>query len=94
MSSLWKQFTEIETVVLQPCLGRKRTLTPVNDRYARLFTKTDRSVTATHLFRNLYNATSTPILQIMDFQRLIEGNMHVRHPVVYILHLSTTKEPY
>ncbi|GFV51223.1 HTH_Tnp_Tc3_2 domain-containing protein [Trichonephila clavipes] len=62
----------------------KKATTLVKDHYLRLFAKRGRSKTEIQLSLSLYNAAKTSISRIAVSQRLNDGDLYARCPVVCI----------
>ncbi|GFX85658.1 HTH_Tnp_Tc3_2 domain-containing protein [Trichonephila clavipes] len=78
----WKPFTETGTAVRQSGHGNKREATPSLERYLRFLSKSDRYMTVTQLYRNLYNATGASVSRITVTQRLHASGLYTRCPAV------------
>ncbi|GFU50666.1 transposable element Tcb2 transposase [Trichonephila clavipes] len=84
VARLWNRFQETENVRRRPGAGRPRTTTSTNDRYIQLTAHRNRTENATQLQRQLLLATGRRVSSQTVRNRLHEGGLYARRPMVCI----------
>ncbi|GFS88916.1 transposable element Tcb2 transposase [Trichonephila clavipes] len=81
---LWNRFQETGNVRRQPGAGRPRATTSTDDRYIQLTARRNRTENATQLQRQLLLATGRMVSSQTVRNRLHEGGLYARRPMVCI----------
>ncbi|GFW35696.1 transposable element Tc1 transposase [Trichonephila clavipes] len=81
---LWNRFQETGNVRRRPGAGRPRATTSTDDRYIQLTARRNRSENATQLQRQLLLATGRRVSSQTVRNRLHEGGLYARRPMVCI----------
>ncbi|GFX44377.1 transposable element Tcb2 transposase [Trichonephila clavipes] len=84
VARLWNRFQETGNVRRQPGAGRPRATTSTDDRYIQLTARRNRSENATQLQRQLLLATGRRLSSQTVRNRLHEGGLYARRPMVCI----------
>ncbi|GFW60352.1 transposable element Tcb2 transposase [Trichonephila clavipes] len=84
VARLWNRFQETGNVRRRPGAGRPRTTTSTDDRYTQLTTRRNRTENATQLQRQLLSATGRRVFSQTVCNRLHEGGLYARRPMVCI----------
>ncbi|GFW23283.1 HTH_Tnp_Tc3_2 domain-containing protein [Trichonephila clavipes] len=84
VARLWNQFQETGNVRRRPGAGRPRTTTSTDDRYIQLTARRNRTENATQLQRQLLLATGRRVSSQTVRNRLHEGGLYARRPMVCI----------
>ncbi|GFS73614.1 dynamin-1, partial [Trichonephila clavipes] len=81
---LWNRFQETGNVRRRPGAGRPRAITSTDDRYIQLTAHRNRTENATQLQRQLLLATGRKVSSQTVRNRLHEGGLYARRPMVCI----------
>ncbi|GFU05057.1 transposable element Tcb2 transposase [Trichonephila clavipes] len=84
VARLWNQFQETGNVRRRPGVGRPRATTSTDDRYIQLTARRNRTKNATQMQRQLLLATGRRVSSQTVRNRLHEGGLYVRRPMVCI----------
>ncbi|GFT20335.1 transposable element Tcb2 transposase [Trichonephila clavipes] len=84
VARLWNRFQETGNVRRRPGAGRPRTTTSTDDRYIQLTARRNRTENATQLQRQLLLATGRRVSSQTVRNRLHEGGLYARRPMVCI----------
>lgn len=84
VARLWNRFQETGNVRRRPGQGRPRATTATDDRYIRLTARRNRTENATQLQRQLLLATGRRVSSQTVRNRLHEGGLYARRPMVCI----------
>ncbi|GFU66904.1 uncharacterized protein TNCV_895401 [Trichonephila clavipes] len=84
VARLWNRFQETGNVRRQPGAVRTRTTTSTDDRYIQLTARRNRTENATQLQRQLLFATGRRVSSQTVRNRLHEGGLYARRPMVCI----------
>ncbi|GFV82000.1 HTH_Tnp_Tc3_2 domain-containing protein [Trichonephila clavipes] len=84
VARLWNRFQETGNVRRLPGTGRPRATTSTDDRYIQLTARRNRTENATHLQRQLLLATGRRVSSQTVRNRLHEGGLYARRPMVCI----------
>ncbi|GFV44224.1 transposable element Tcb2 transposase [Trichonephila clavipes] len=85
VARLWNRFQETRNVRRRPGAGRPRATTSTNDRYIQLTAHRNRTENATQMQRHLLLATGRRVFSQTVRNRLHEGGLYARRPMVCIL---------
>ncbi|GFW85303.1 transposable element Tcb2 transposase [Trichonephila clavipes] len=81
---MWNRFKETRNVRRRPGAGRPRATTSSYDRYIQLTARRNRTENATQLQRQLLLATGRRVSSQTARNRLHEGGLYARRPMVCI----------
>ncbi|GFX68742.1 transposable element Tcb2 transposase [Trichonephila clavipes] len=84
VARLWNRFQETGNVKRRPGAGRPRATTSTDDRYIQLTARRNRTENATQLQRQLLLATGRRVFSQTVRNRLHEGGLYARRPMVCI----------
>ncbi|GFV25786.1 transposable element Tcb2 transposase [Trichonephila clavipes] len=84
VARLWNRFQETGNVRCRPGAGRPRATTSTDDRYIQLTARRNRTENATQLQRQLLLATGRRVSSQTARNRLHEGGLYARRPMVCI----------
>ncbi|GFX97564.1 transposable element Tcb2 transposase [Trichonephila clavipes] len=84
VARLWNRFQETGNVRRRPGAGRPRATTSTDDRYIQLTARRNRTENATQLQRQLLLATGQRVSSQTVRNRLHEGGLYARRPMVCI----------
>ncbi|GFU70312.1 HTH_Tnp_Tc3_2 domain-containing protein [Trichonephila clavipes] len=84
VSRLWNRFQETGNVRRRPGAGHPRATTSTDDRYIQLTARRNRTENATRLQRQLLLATGRMVSSQTVRNRLHEGGLYARRPMVCI----------
>ncbi|GFY16783.1 transposable element Tcb2 transposase [Trichonephila clavipes] len=84
VARLWNRFQETGNVRRRPGAGRPRATTSTDDRYIQLTARRNRTENATQLQRQLLLATGRRVSSQTVRNRLHEGGLYARRPMVCI----------
>ncbi|GFW39049.1 HTH_Tnp_Tc3_2 domain-containing protein [Trichonephila clavipes] len=84
VARLWNRFQEKGNVRRRPGAGRPRATTSTDDRYIQLTVRRNRTENATELQRQLLLATGRRVSSQTVRNRLHEGGLYARRPMVCI----------
>ncbi|GFT15425.1 transposable element Tcb2 transposase [Trichonephila clavipes] len=84
VARLWNRFQETGNVRHRPRAGRPRATTSTDDRYIQLKVRRNRTENATQLQRQLLLATGRRVSSQIVRNRLREGGLYARRPMVCI----------
>ncbi|GFV25359.1 HTH_Tnp_Tc3_2 domain-containing protein [Trichonephila clavipes] len=84
VARLWNRFQETGNVRCRPGAGRPRATTSTDDRYIQLTARRNRTENATQLQRQLLLATGRRVSSQTVRNRLHEGGLYARRPMVCI----------
>ncbi|GFW48714.1 transposable element Tcb2 transposase [Trichonephila clavipes] len=84
VARLWNRFRETGNVRRRPGAGRSRATTATDDRYIQLTARRNRTENATQLQRQLLLATGRRVPSQTVRNRLHEGGLYARRPMVCI----------
>ncbi|GFY32232.1 transposable element Tc1 transposase [Trichonephila clavipes] len=84
VARLWNRFQETGNVRRQPRAGRPRATTSTDDRYIQLTARRNRTENTTQLQRQLLLATGRRVSSQTVRNRLHEGKLYVRRPMICI----------
>ncbi|GFU58676.1 transposable element Tcb2 transposase [Trichonephila clavipes] len=84
VARLWNRFQETGNVRRRPGAGRPRATTSTDDRYIQLTARRNRTKNATQLQRQLLLATGRRVSSQTVRNRLHEGGLYARRPMVCI----------
>ncbi|GFW66549.1 transposable element Tcb2 transposase [Trichonephila clavipes] len=83
ISRIWKRFLETESAGRRPGQGRRRAITPNEDRYLVLTARRHRNMNA-NLLQHLRSATGTTVSTQTVRNRLHGVGLHARRPLVCV----------
>ncbi|GFY14793.1 HTH_Tnp_Tc3_2 domain-containing protein [Trichonephila clavipes] len=84
IARLWNRLQETGNVRRRPRVGRPRATTSTDDRYIQLTARRNRTENATQLQRQLLLATGRRVSSQTIHNRLHEGGLYARRPMVCI----------
>ncbi|GFT72691.1 transposable element Tcb2 transposase [Trichonephila clavipes] len=84
VARLWNRFQETGNVKRRPGAGRPRATTSTDDRYIQLTARRNRTENTTQLQRQLLLATGRRVFSQTVRNRLHEGGLYARRPMVCI----------
>ncbi|GFV43720.1 HTH_Tnp_Tc3_2 domain-containing protein [Trichonephila clavipes] len=84
VARLWNRFQETGNVRRRPGAGRPRATTSTDDRYIQLTARRNRTENATQMQRQLLLATGRRVSSQTVRNRLHEGGLYARRPMVFI----------
>ncbi|GFY33239.1 HTH_Tnp_Tc3_2 domain-containing protein [Trichonephila clavipes] len=93
VARMWNRFKETGNVRRRPGTGRPRATTSSYDRYIQLTARRNRTENATQLQRQLLLATGRRVSSQTARNRLHEGGLYARRPMVCIPLTHTTVRP-